>query len=738
MISFVVNLIPTLISAVLFWILLVISEEQKNTYHALLFLTVFFVNLSYFMVNMAHTTDAALQVYKLTYFSGTFLTLFMFMCIAQICNLKIKPLWIAPLILLNTETLVVVFMAGYNKWHYRSVELVQENGISYLVKEYGPHHTVYLVVILLNMLLPIIAIIWAFLHRTQVSWIHAFLLGLAELSTIFIYVIERVIHLKIELLPYAYIMVEISILIIQRRTAIYDVNTNVQLSLAHTAEFGYVLVDTGRRYLGSDAVARKYFPEINSFELDREIKNPEVRKVFGSWMEASANSPVAPKFMERNGRIVKITARPFYRKKGKKHSGYIIQILDDTETQNYIAKLEESKTFAEEMAQKADAANRSKSEFLANISHEIRTPINAVLGFNELVIRESEDDRIRNYAVDIKKAGDTMLNLINDLLDISKIESGKMELIPVSFDLVSMLNDIINVTSVRAQDKGLDLKLEIEPDIPRYLHGDEIRIKQILTNILTNAVKYTNKGTVTLQMSYHKVSDMIIDLMVSVKDTGIGMKPETIEHIFTPYERIDQINNRYIEGTGLGLSITQMLLSLMDSKLDVRSEYGKGSIFSFNINLVVSAEGVVGDLTRSFEELHETLKEYKVSFTAPDAHVLVVDDTKVNIRIFRGLLKRTLVQIDDATSGEEALELTARRQYDAIFIDHMMPGMDGVETLNAIKTSPDNLNRHTPMIMMTANVTSDAKDKYLNLGFDDYIGKPVDPIMLESMLRRVI
>lgn len=738
MISFIVNLIPTLISAVLFWILLVISEEQKNTYHALLFLTVFFVNLSYFMVNMAHTTDAALQVYKLTYFSGTFLTLFMFMCIAQICNLKIKPLWIAPLILLNTETLVVVFMAGYNKWHYRHVELVQENGISYLVKEYGPHHTVYLIVIFLNMLLPIIAIIWAFLHRTQVSWIHAFLLGLAELATIFIYVIERVIHLKIELLPYAYIMVEISILIIQRRTAIYDVNANVQLSLAHTAEFGYVLVDTGRRYLGSDAVARKYFPEINSFELDREIRNPEVRKAFGSWMEASANSPVPPKLMERNGRIVKITARPFYTKKGKKHAGYIIQIFDDTETQNYIAKLEESKTFAEEMAQKADAANRSKSEFLANISHEIRTPINAVLGFNELVIRESEEDRIRGYALDIRNSGNTMLNLINDLLDISKIESGKMELISMPFDMVNLLNDIISMTAVRAQDKGLTLNLDIDEKIPRHLTGDEIKIKQIFTNILTNAVKYTNKGDVTLTMTHTMVSDRYTDILVSVKDTGIGMKEETIQQLFEPYERMDREKNRYIEGTGLGLHITRVLLTLMDSTLEVKSEYGKGSEFSFRLSLAVSDDETVGDINKSLERFHDSFKEYKVSFTAPDAHILVVDDTKVNIRIFRGLLKKTLVQIDDAASGEEALELTSRKKYDAIFIDHMMPGMDGVETFKAIKDSSDNLNRHTPMIMMTANVTSDSRDRYLSLGFNDYIGKPVDPILLESMLRRLL
>ncbi len=738
MTSLIVNLIPTLISAILFWVLLITSEEQKNTYHALLFITVFFVNLSYLMVSMANTTDGALLVYKLTYFSGTFLTLFIFKCILQICNIKIKHIVLAPLVLLNMEVMFVVFMAGYNTWHYKSVTLVKEGGIAYLDKVYGPHHSVYLVVIFLNMLLPVGTIIWAAFHRAQVSWIHAFLLGLSECFIIALYVIERLIHLKIELLPYGYLGVEIVILIILRRTAIYDINTNVQLTLAHSDDQGWVLVDTMMRYKGSDNVAKKYFPFLDKLELDRVITDPSIRKEYGSWVESSVNGPVVPKYMEINGDIVKLIVRPFYQRNGKRHAGYFIQILNDTETQTYISKLQESRDLAEEMAKEAEDANKSKSEFLANISHEVRTPINAVLGFNELVIRESNEDKIRNYALDIKKSGGAMLNLINDLLDISKIESGKMDLVPVSFDLVALLNDVISMTSVRAQDRGLELKLDIEPEIPRHLYGDEVRIKQILTNILTNAVKYTEKGSVTLVMSHKVAGAAGIELDVHVKDTGIGMKEETIQQIFVPYERMDRERNRHIEGTGLGLFITRKLLALMDSSLEVSSIYGEGSDFYFGIKLPVTDEGTVGNISASLEELHKSISEYKVSFTAPDAHILVVDDTKVNIKIFRGLLKRTLVQIDDAASGEEALELTSLKKYDAIFIDHMMPGMDGIDTFMAIKNSEDNLNRRTPMIMMTANVATDSRDRYMEIGFTDYIGKPVDPILLESMLRRLL
>ncbi|MBO4678380.1 MAG: response regulator [Lachnospiraceae bacterium] len=738
MIPFFVYLLPTLISAFLLWLLLVTTEEQKNVYHTLLFITVFFVNLAYYCVSVSSSTNEALLATKFTYFSGTFLTLFTFKCILQICNIKTKHIWFVPLILLDTEVMVSVFITETTHWHYRWVKLIHEEGYSYLLKGYGPHHMVYYVVLAINMLLPLITIIWAFHHKKQVSWLYVLWLGTAEILTVMIYFAERAFSAKIELLPYTYDAVLVVIYMILRRSSIYDVNVNARLSFDNTKDVGFVMLDSSLRYVGSDDVAKKYFPELLDLEIDKPISNPKLRHEFGDWVLESLEHTVEPIVVERFGAMVKVTVSPFYSASGKRLVGYAIRISDDTATQTYISKLKESKALAEEMAEKADAANRSKSEFLANISHEIRTPINAVLGFNEMVIRESSEDKIRNYAVDIKNSGNTMLGLINDLLDLSKIESGKMELVPVTFDLINMLKDIINMTGVRAADKGLSFDVDIDKEIPRKVVGDEIRIKQILMNVLTNAVKYTEKGSVNFTMSHKKCGDGRIDLSVKVKDTGIGMKPETIEHLFIPYERLDQQRNRYIEGTGLGMSIAHTLLELMDSKLEVESEYGKGSTFSFTINLPVSGTATVGNIRDNIEKMRENIKEYKVSFTAPDAHVLVVDDTAVNISIFKGLLKRTLVQIDSATSGEYALELTSKRKYDAIFIDHMMPDMDGIETFKAIKASEDNPNHDTPMVMMTANVNANSRELYLSIGFDDYIGKPVDPLLLESMLRRIL
>ncbi len=738
MITVLIYVIPLIISVFALWILLIATEGQKNTYHALLFITVFFVNLSYFCVAISKSTDDALLATKFTYFSGTFLMLFVIKCMLQICNIKVKHIWFVPLVLLNMEIMVSVFTAGFTPWHYISAVRAEENGFVYLAKVYGPHHTLYTVTLIISMIIPMAIVIWAFINRKKVSWIYALLLALMELLTVVIYFGERSIGLKAELLPYAYVFDEIVILYILKRAAIYDVNANVELSFAHTDDHGYVILSAARKYMGSDEVARMYFPEVNNLEIDCDIKDPFLRDEFGDWILESLEHSVSPKLYERCGDIVKVTVRPFYAKDGRKPLGFILQVVDDSETQKYISRLKESKEFAEDMAKRADAANKSKSEFLAGISHEIRTPINAVLGFDEMIIRESSEEKIKNYAVDIKKSGTTMLGLINDLLDLSKIESGKMELVPTNFNLVVLLNEIISMISVRAQDKGLDFKIEIDNSIPKNLYGDEVRLKQIMVNILTNAVKYTETGTVTLVMNYRKVSLDKINLYVAVADTGIGMKEDTIKQLFEPYQRIDEVKNRYIEGTGLGMSITHKLLALMNSNLDVMSVYGEGSRFSFEVELSVAGDEVIGNLEDSFRELHESLKEYKASFTAPDAQVLIVDDTKVNIKIFKGLLKHTLVKIDEALSGMEAIELTRLKKYDVIFIDHMMPNMDGIETFRAIKSEEDNLNHYTPMIMLTANVSSNSKEYYSSVGFDDFMGKPIDPILLEAMLKRFL
>lgn len=409
----------------------------------------------------------------------------------------------------------------------------------------------------------------------------------------------------------------------------------------------------------------------------------------------------------------------------------MIQIVSaqDQSRDDMIALIE--KRFSEERG-----ANTAKSAFLANMSHEIRTPINAILGLNTMTMRESKEEAILEYAREIEQSGQTLLSLINDILDISKVESGKLEIIPVEYDLSSVINDVMNMISFKAKSKNLALELNVDETIPNRLFGDDIRIRQILMNLLTNAVKYTEKGTVTLAVEGEVVEKTVI-LTFMVKDTGIGIRDEDREKLFEKFERLDTIKNRNVEGTGLGMAIIQKFLGLMNSKLDVDSVYGEGSTFLFKIEQSIVNEAPIGDIDKKYEKSKKT-SDTEVRYIAPDAKILVVDDNKTNLLVFSKLLQRVKVQVDEADGGQAALNMCNDKKYDIIFLDHMMPGMDGIETLRELKEHQKGLNVDTPVIALTANAISGSREFYLENGFDDYVSKPIDPKKLEKMIYDIL
>ena len=388
----------------------------------------------------------------------------------------------------------------------------------------------------------------------------------------------------------------------------------------------------------------------------------------------------------------------------------------------------------QEAVAQAKAANEAKTAFLSNVSHEIRTPINAVLGLDEMILRETKDDNIRHYATDIQNSGRTLLSLINDILDSSRIESGKMEIIPVEYELSSALNDLVNMTKVRAEEKGLEFIVKVDESIPHLLYGDDTRLKQCALNILTNAVKYTKEGSVTMEVACRTLPENKVALEFTVTDTGIGIKEEDLSKLTARFERIEESRNRSIEGTGLGMSIVTSLLSMMDSALIVDSVYGKGSTFSFTVVQKVVNPEPIGDFTRMYEQSIESVSAYSETFHAPDARILVVDDTRMNLTVIRGLLKDTQIGIDTVESGEQALVMVEKKQYDIIFMDQKMPEMDGIETYRRMKHMPITKNRRTPVIMLTANAVSGAREMFMAEGFDDYLTKPVDSRRLEKMI----
>lgn len=385
----------------------------------------------------------------------------------------------------------------------------------------------------------------------------------------------------------------------------------------------------------------------------------------------------------------------------------------------------------------AEKANRAKSDFLANMSHEIRTPINSVIGMNEMVIREAKEGNILEYAKNIEYASKSLLSLINDILDFSKIESGRMEIVDADYELSSFLMNIVNMAQVKAQAKKLAFHVEVDESLPVVLCGDEVRVRQVIENILSNAIKYTREGSVTLSVKPKGGADAFL-LEVSVRDTGIGIQKENLEKLFKDFERLDLARNRNVEGTGLGLAITKRLTEQMHGDISVESTYGEGSCFTVTVPQGVKDARPIGDFKQTYREFIAKSAEKKESFTAPDAKVLVVDDNNMNLLVAKKLLGRTKVQVTTCQSGEECLAIMQKEHFDVILLDHMMPEMDGVETLARSKNLEGNLCGDTPVIALTANAIQGAREEYIRLGFDDYLSKPIEPKLLEEVLRKYI
>lgn len=389
-----------------------------------------------------------------------------------------------------------------------------------------------------------------------------------------------------------------------------------------------------------------------------------------------------------------------------------------------------------EAADNAEAAGRAKTQFFTQMSHEIRTPLNAVLGMNEMILRESNDRDIRDYSLNIQSAGRTLLALINSILDFSKIEDGKMRIVPVRYDLINVIDDLVNMISERARKKNLTFRTKLDPTLPKTLYGDDVRIKQIITNLLTNAVKYTNRGSIMLAIRAESIDDENVRVRVEVKDTGIGIRADDMDRLFQSFQRLEEEKNRNIEGTGLGITIVQKLLQMMRSELEVSSVYGEGSTFAFTLEQKIVNRNPIGAYEpHHFERMLPTVEREHIK--APNANVMVVDDNNMNLKVMRGLLKANEIVPDLADGGEKCLELVKTKKYDIIFLDHMMPDPDGLETLRRLREEKL-ITSETKVVALTANAIGDAREIYLSASFDDYLSKPIITEELEAMLEKYL
>ena len=409
--------------------------------------------------------------------------------------------------------------------------------------------------------------------------------------------------------------------------------------------------------------------------------------------------------------------------------GHVVVIYDLTEKSKMITELETAKIEAEN-------ASKAKENFLANISHEIRTPLNVVLGMNEMLYNETDMKLIKDYSKNIDEAGKSLLNTINDVLDFSKIQSGKLDINKSGYNLKETILSTTELLRKKIEAKGLQLNVDINNEIPDVLNGDKMRIEQILLNLMDNSLKYTNAGKIKVTTDYESIDKNNVNIIISVKDTGCGITNEDKNNLFASFKRLEEDKNRMFEGTGLGLAITKKLVDAMNGSIFVESDVGVGSCFKVTIPHSIVESKVVHDTVKE-EKPADTLNT-KDELNIPNVNILAVDDNSTNLLVFKGLLKKTNAKIDTCTKGSEALELFKNNNYDIIFLDHMMPEMDGVEVLNHIKEIEKDKNTNTPVIVLTANAMEGSKEEYLKYGFNDYLSKPVNGASLKNMLKKFL
>lgn len=725
-----------ILSVILSGIFLLRWRRGIAVHFPMIFLMIPIINLGYLRVATAVNTYEALLANGISYLDGCFLELVFFLYLMNFCKLRQPKLLTAVLLTIGSVVFFFSINTAANHLLYTSAELKSMDGVSYLVKEYGPVHTVYYVMIAIYLLVNLSVIIFSF-TRKNVSKINAALLLAIYLIIIVAFLAGKSFHPAFELLPASYTLSQILFLVIIKKITQYDISESALSTISEKGDIGFVSFDLKMRYLGCTDPVLECIPEYGELYIDKILKpeNENLKKTL-ECIRRVQKGELSPSFyVTRNSVTYKVTAGYMYL--GKKVIGYQLRTEDNTQEQRRLEALqlrEQQKEIEARMLKlektAADAANKAKSSFLAEMSHEIRTPINAIIGMNEMILRTSGEDKTLEYSSSINSASKTLLSLINSILDFSKIEDGKMEIVPVRYKTDNLVRSLAEPIRERAVSKGLSFEADIDSTIPAFLFGDDVRVEQVIQNLLTNAVKYTDKGSVTLSIRNGGCSEGSVLLEVSVRDTGIGIRQEDIPKLFEPFARLEEKRNRSIEGTGLGMSIVTKLLSMMGSELKVSSVCGEGSEFSFVLRQGIADEAPA-DSSAASGSLH------RIELYAPKAALLVVDDNEMNLKVAESLLGLFGITPDLARSGEEAVELIKQKDYMIVLLDHMMPGLDGVETLKLLRDERL-LPEETKVIALSANAISGAKESYLAAGFDGYLSKPIDIAALEQALMRYL
>lgn len=702
------------------------SREQKLMQYFLLGTLV--QNFGYLLELTAPTMAAALVAVKVQYLGSITVTISYCHFIFNYCRVKTPQKTLALMKLADVLVLVLIFTCDLHRMHYRNIEWITVDDIArygYLRLEYGPGYWIFM---LCGTIIPYASSIYALLHtcirkpefaEERKCWL-ILILSCLPVGALCLYILKLTQAFDPTPVVMGLVLSGVVILIWSRK--VYDFSSLASWILLESMSDGVIALDEQMRIASYNPAATHIFEDLGSRAVGKQI---ETLQGFPHSM-LGRETDIKEEF-SLNGRFYQGHLEPIIDRYGKKR-GYVALILDVTETRNYIEEIKH-------VREQAEQANVAKSAFLANMSHEIRTPMNAIVGLSDIIMEESRGRKVYEYACDIKAASRNLLSLINDILDLSKVEAGKMELVPTEYHVKTLVNEVLNMMDVVASQRGLLVKSEFDMSIPcRYL-GDEGRIKQILINILNNALKFTKEGYVKISVTGVKQDGADIERLVfRIEDTGCGIKEEDIKGIFENFKQIDSKRNRTVEGTGLGLSITKHLIELMQGTIQVESEYGKGSTFTVEIPQKIVDKRLLSEVPEA-----ETIKEWKLEpFVAKDYKVLVVDDNMVNRKVARIMLQSYGMEVHEASGGQAAIALVKETRYDIIFMDHMMPEMDGIETVQVIRSECGENGRLPVIIALTANAMEGVRETFLKSGFQDFVTKPLDRKPLHEVLLRWI
>lgn len=680
-------------------------------------------NVGYLFEITSTTLEEALLAVKIQYIGSCFLTVLLLMFVAKYCSVKLPKSFICLIGTVNMAVLLSVLTCEYHKLCYTRVAFLEKGWYPHLVFAHGPMYYVYLFISVLLPFFATLGILFYSAAKTTNKKKKGNLYGIGVALCIPIFLL---LLYESQIIPVIYnpvpltlcIMVSILVIFFWNKSG-FDMYRSGSAEVLETIDDCVIFMDANKNIIEYNLASLRVFPELEEGNISN-ITQIEDFPINLLQTPGKCEFAFRENFYEGHLKAM-VDEESVVR-------GYTMLIFDVTDTYQLIGEIME-------IREEAEQANRAKSDFLANMSHEIRTPMNAIIGMSELIIEESRGRKMYDYACDIKTASQNLLGIINDILDLSKVESGKLELIEDKYYIQLLLEEVTNMIKIVAAEHGLQILLELQPDVPHRLVGDEGRIRQILINLLNNSVKFTKKGHVKLRVSAEKSETADVCLVFEVEDTGIGIKKEDLEKIFEEFQQVDTRKNRKVEGTGLGLTISKRLVHLMEGSITVDSVYGEGTVFTIKIPQKVEDSRTVSEVPISAKDFRENLESM---FLVPNYKVLIVDDNKVNLKVASKMLLAYQFQLDEASSGREAIRLVKEREYDLILMDHMMPGMDGIETTKIIREECGENGRRPIMIALTANAIKGAKEMFLSRGFQDFIAKPISKLELHRVLSKWI